>query len=87
MINLLWKNSDKNYKNSSTNTGKGRKKPKIYEITKSEHKLSFEIVIGYKTSLNESYVRFISKKLREEFDLYGLSISIYVKKLKKMLKK
>jgi GTP-binding protein len=67
--------------------GKGRKKPKIYEITKSEHKLSFEIVIGYKTSLNESYVRFISKKLREEFDLYGLSISIYVKKLKKMLKK
>ncbi|MDD4290469.1 MAG: hypothetical protein PHH83_04370, partial [Patescibacteria group bacterium] len=67
--------------------GKGRKKPKIYEITKSEYKLSFEIVLGFKTSLNESYVRFISKKLRKEFDLYGVPISIYVKKLKKMLKK
>jgi len=67
--------------------GKGRKKPKIYEITKSEYKLSFEIVLGFKTSLSESYVRFISKKLREEFDLYGVPISVYVKKLKKMLKK
>lgn len=67
--------------------GKGRKRPKIYEITKSDYKLSFEVVLGYKTSLHESYVRFISKKLREEFDLYGLAISIYIKKLKKMLKK
>lgn len=67
--------------------GKGRKKPKIYEIVKMEGKLSFEIVLGFKTSLNESYVRFISKKLREEFDLYGVTISVYVKKLKKMLKK
>lgn len=52
-----------------------------------EGKLSFEIVLGFKTSLNESYVRFISKKLREKFDLYGVTISVYVKKLKKMLKK
>ncbi len=67
--------------------GKGRKRPKIYEIVKMERRLSFEIVLGFKTSLNESYVRFISKKIREEFNLHGVPISVYVKKLKKMLKK
>ncbi len=66
--------------------GKGTRQPKIYEIKQVDTKpQTFEVVIGAKTSLNNSYLKFIENKIREKFKLRGLPVVAYVRKLKNII--
>lgn len=66
--------------------GKGTRRPKIYEIKQtSTTPLTFEAIIGAKTSLNNSYLKFIENKLRKKFKLQGLPVIAYVRKLKNII--
>jgi GTPase len=63
--------------------GRGAMKPKIKEIRQvSTNPQTFEVVIGARMSLNNSYLKFISKKIREKFDFRGVPVITYVRKLK-----
>ncbi|MDD3284097.1 MAG: ribosome biogenesis GTPase Der [Patescibacteria group bacterium] len=63
--------------------GRGAIKPRLYKIKQvAISPLTFEIMIGAKSSLHESYLRFIEKKIREEYGLKGIQVVVYVKKLK-----
>ena len=63
--------------------GHGSLKPKIYEIKQvSTNPQTFEVIIGAKMSLNNSYLKFITKKIREKFDFQGVPVISYVRKLK-----
>ncbi|MCD4704682.1 GTP-binding protein, partial [bacterium] len=62
--------------------GRGNRKPKIYQIKQvGMNPQTFEVIIGKKTSLNESYLKFIEKKLRSEYNLDGVAVIAYVRKL------
>ncbi len=61
--------------------GRGSHKPKIHSIKNvGFNPLAFEVVIGAKTSLHDSYLKFIEKKLRQDFSLQGVPIVVYIKK-------
>ncbi len=62
---------------------RGSLKPKIYEIKQVNTKpQTFEVIIGAKMSLNNSYLKFISKKIREKFNFQGVPVITYVRKLR-----
>ncbi len=66
--------------------GKGTRRPKIYEIKQVDTRpQTFEIVIGAKTSLNNSYLKFTENKIRKKFKLHGLPVIAYVRKLKNII--
>jgi len=66
--------------------GKGSIKPKIYEIKQVNTKpQTFEVIIGSKMSLNNSYLKFINKKIREKFNFQGVPVIAYVRKLKNIV--
>jgi GTP-binding protein len=63
--------------------GRGAMKPKIKEIKQvSTSPQTFEVIIGARMSLNNSYLKFINKKIREKFSLQGVPVIAYVRKLK-----
>jgi GTPase len=63
--------------------GRGAMKPKIKEIRQvSTNPQTFEVIIGARMSLNNSYLKFINKKIREKFDFQGVPVVAYVRKLK-----
>jgi len=63
--------------------GKGVRHPKIYSLTQVSVKPpTFKVTIKQKTSLHESYLRFIQNQLREEFDLIGVPVVVYAKKVR-----
>lgn len=64
--------------------GKGTRHPEIVAM----HQLDsappvFEIFIKYRTSLHESYLNFLKRKLREEFGFIGTPIIIKMSKMKR----
>ena len=66
--------------------GRGSMKPKIYEIKQVDtNPQTFEVIIGARMSLNNSYLKFINKKIREKFDLQGVPVIAYVRKLKNII--
>lgn len=63
--------------------GRGAIKPKIYEIKQVDtNPQTFEVIIGARMSLNNSYLKFINKKIREKFNFQGVPVIAYVRKLK-----
>ncbi|MCK5415965.1 ribosome biogenesis GTPase Der [Candidatus Parcubacteria bacterium] len=63
----------------------GTKYPYIYELKQTRtNPPAFQIRIGSKDSLSDSYVRFIQNKLRKEFDFFGTPVSVSVTKNKKI---
>ena len=63
--------------------GRGTKKPRIYKLKQvSTTPLTFAVAINAKASLNESYLKFVEKKIREKFKLEGVAIITYVQKIK-----
>ncbi len=61
--------------------GRGNNKPRIFDIKNvAVNPLTFEISIGSKTSLHDSYIRFMEKKIRQEFNLKGVPVVVYIKK-------
>ncbi len=68
--------------------GKGFKRPFIYSIRQTRSAPpQFEVVIGSKDNLAESYVRFIANQIREQFNFSGTPISIFVRKKRRKDKK
>jgi len=66
--------------------GRGTRRPKIYEIKQVDTKpQTFEVLIGAKTSLNNSYLKFIENKIRTKFKLRGIPVVAYVRKLKNII--
>ncbi len=66
-------------KKHSPTKAKGYKRPYIYEINQPKiNPPKFDIRIGKKDTLNESYVRFIKNQLRETFGFKGTPINIEV---------
>ncbi len=66
--------------------GRGSMKPKIYEIKQVDtNPQTFEVIIGARMSLNNSYLKFINKKIREKFDFQGVPVIAYVRKLKNII--
>lgn len=62
--------------------GKGVRHPKIYSLKQVSNKPpTFEIALKQKTSIHESYLRFIQNQLREEYDLIGTPVIVYAKKI------
>jgi GTP-binding protein len=64
--------------------GKGVRHPEILGFRQLDvNPPVFELYIKPKTSLHESYVRFIERRLREQFDFFATPIIIKLTKLKK----
>jgi len=62
---------------------KGPEAPHIHAITQLDTSPpTFEVVIDYKDTLAESYVRFLEKFLREKFDFTATPIRIYVRSIR-----
>lgn len=61
--------------------GAGNKPPKIYGLKQlATDPPYFQLTIKAQTVLNQAYVRFIERMLREEFGFVGTPIAIYTKK-------
>jgi GTP-binding protein len=68
-------------KRHSPTKAKGFRRPYIYEIKQTkEDPPKFDVRIGSKDTLNESYVRFIENQLRDVFGFKGTPINIEVVK-------
>jgi len=79
----LYKFLQEIYRIHKPTIGYGFIKPKIYEIKQvNTNPQTFEVIIGAKMSLNNSYLKFINKKIREKFDFQGVPVIAYVRKLK-----
>lgn len=64
---------------------KGTKHPYIYELNQTgSNPPKFQIRIGSKDSLSDSYLRFIQNKLREKFELIGTPVQVSVTRVKKI---
>ncbi len=64
--------------------GKGTRHPEILGFKQLDiNPPVFEMYIKPKTSLHESYVRFVERRLREQFDFYATPIIIRLTKLKR----
>lgn len=63
--------------------GKGVRHPKIYSLKQIDTAPpTFQVAIKQKTSLHESYLRFIENQLRKEFGFEGTPVVVYAKKIK-----
>lgn len=63
--------------------GKGVRHPRIYSLKQVDvSPPTFQVTIKQKTSLHESYLRFIENQLRMEFNLIGTPVVVYAKKIK-----
>lgn len=66
--------------------GRGSRHPRILRfIQTGTHPPTFEITIKQKTSVHPSYLRFMENALREEFDLIGTPVVVYVHKARSSL--
>ncbi|MBI5023227.1 MAG: ribosome biogenesis GTPase Der [Candidatus Magasanikbacteria bacterium] len=62
--------------------GKGVRHPHIYSLKQvAIDPPTFQVAIKQKTSLHESYLRFIENQLRAEFNLIGTPVVVYAKKI------
>lgn len=65
--------------------GRGVKHPRIYSLKQTwTDPPKFEVRIGSKEDLHDSYLRFLENRLREKFDFFGSPVKVYVKKNKKI---
>lgn len=63
--------------------GKGVRHPKIFALRQmAVQPPTFEVTIKQKTSLHESYLKFIQNNLRQAFDFEGAPIVVYVRKIR-----
>lgn len=63
--------------------GKGVRHPKIYSLKQVDTAPpTFQVTIKQKTSLHESYLKFIENHLREEFGFAGTPVVVYAKKVR-----
>jgi len=63
--------------------GRGVRHPYLYSFKQVDiNPPTFEITIKQKTSLHESYLKFMENNLRREFDFSGTPVVVYVKKIK-----
>lgn len=63
--------------------GKGVRHPQIYSLKQmASAPPTFQVTVKQKTSLHESYLRFIENQLRAEFDFIGTPVVVYAKKIK-----
>ena len=63
--------------------GKGVRHPHIYSLKQvAVDPPTFQVTIKQKTSLHESYLRFIENQLRMEFNLIGTPVVVYANKIK-----
>ncbi|MEK7189618.1 MAG: ribosome-associated GTPase EngA, partial [Patescibacteria group bacterium] len=63
--------------------GKGVRHPHIYSLKQvAADPPTFQVTIKQKTSLHESYLRFIENQLRMEFNLIGTPVVVYANKIK-----
>ncbi len=61
--------------------GRGVRHPKIYSLKQAAvAPPTFELSIKQKTSIHESYLRFIENNLRENFEFVGTPVIVYVRK-------
>ncbi len=64
---------------------KGTKVPYIHEFTQTQvTPPKFELRIGAKDTISESYVRFVMNQLRSKFGFRGTPITVYVAKNKQI---
>lgn len=64
--------------------GKGTRQPKLLGLRQTAtNPPVFELLIKQKTSLHRSYVNFIERKLREQFDFFATPIIIRLSKMKR----
>jgi len=63
--------------------GKGVAHPYIYHLVQvGTNPPTFEVLIKYKKSLHASYLKFLEKQLRNEFDFTGTPLKMYIKSIK-----
>jgi GTPase len=63
---------------------KGFKRPYIHKLMQTQtDPPKFELSLGSKDNLSESYVRFIENQLRKKFEIIGTPLSIYISKGRK----
>ncbi len=63
--------------------GHGVRHPNIYSLQQvATAPPTFQVAIKQKTSLHESYLKFMGKQLRQEFDFKGTPVVVYAKKIK-----
>lgn len=63
--------------------GKGVRHPRIYSLKQVDTAPpTFQVTIKQKTSLHESYLKFIENHLREEFGFAGTPVVVYAKKIR-----
>ncbi len=73
----------KTIKKHPPSRGKGVAHPYIYRIKQVDvNPPTFEVVIKYKKSLHDSYVRFLEKSLREEFKFTGTPLRLFITSVK-----
>lgn len=64
--------------------GKGTRHPEIKAMRQIDvNPPVFELFIKYRTSLHPSYLNFLERKLREQFDFYGTPLILKLTKLKR----
>ncbi len=63
--------------------GRGVRHPRIYSLKQiATAPPTFQVTIKQKTSLHESYLKFIENHLRDDFHLLGTPVIVYAKKIK-----
>ena len=69
-------------KRRRTQNRKGPEAPYIHAIKQVDTAPpTFEIVINYRATLAESYVRFVEKSLRAKFDFTATPVRVYVRSI------
>jgi predicted GTPase len=64
--------------------GKGTRYPKLMGMRQiGTNPPVFEIFIKYKTSVHRSYLNFVERRMREEFDFFGTPIIMKLTKMKR----
>ncbi len=64
--------------------GKGTRYPKLMGMRQvGTNPPVFEIFIKYKTSIHRSYLNFVERKMREEFDFFGTPVLLKLTKMKR----
>jgi GTP-binding protein len=62
---------------------RGTRFPKIYYLKQvGTNPPTFEVAVKQKTSLHESYLRYIANNLQEKFDFTGAPVVVYAKKIR-----
>jgi GTP-binding protein len=63
--------------------GKGARYPKIYSLKQIDvAPPTFEVAIKQKTSLQESYLKYIANELQKRYDFSGTPVIVYARKIK-----